>query len=93
MTPPAAAPAADAPDWNPASAVILVNLGSPRAPTPRAVADFLAEFLSDRRVVELPRLLWQPVLTQLISTETGATGYDRASSAPPASRRTTWATW
>ncbi len=66
MTPPAAAPAADAPDWNPASAVILVNLGSPRAPTPRAVADFLAEFLSDRRVVELPRLLWQPVLRGIV---------------------------
>ncbi len=60
------APPGGAPDWNPSSAVILVNLGSPLAPTPRAVADFLAEFLSDRRVVELPPLLWQPILRGIV---------------------------
>lgn len=54
------------PDWQPPSAVILVNLGTPRAPTPRAVARFLAEFLSDRRVVELPSLLWQPILRGIV---------------------------
>ena len=54
------------PDWQPPSAVILVNLGTPRAATPRAVARFLAEFLSDRRVVELPRLLWQPILRGIV---------------------------
>jgi len=54
------------PDWNPGAAVILVNLGSPRAPTPAAVAAFLAEFLADRRVVELPPLLWLPVLRGIV---------------------------
>ncbi len=44
------------------AAVLLVNLGSPEAPTPRAVRRFLAEFLSDPRVVELPPWLWRPIL-------------------------------
>lgn len=44
------------------SAVLLVNLGTPAAPTTDAVRDYLAEFLSDPRVVELPRWLWWPVL-------------------------------
>ncbi len=48
------------------SAVLLVNLGTPRAPTRAAVRDFLAEFLSDRRVVELPALLWQPILRGIV---------------------------
>jgi protoporphyrin/coproporphyrin ferrochelatase len=38
--------------------VLLVNLGTPDAPTPRAVRRFLAEFLRDPRVVEIPRPLW-----------------------------------
>ena len=42
--------------------VLLVNLGTPAAPTPRAVRRFLAEFLSDPRVVGMPRWLWLPVL-------------------------------
>src|SRR4249919_2168406 len=42
--------------------VLLVNLGTPDAPTPSAVRRFLAEFLSDRRVVEIPPLLWAPIL-------------------------------
>ena len=42
--------------------VLLVNLGSPEAPTAGAVRTYLREFLSDPRVVELPRLLWLPVL-------------------------------
>jgi len=66
MNLPEAAPGDGAPDWSPSSAVILVNLGSPLAPTPRAVANFLAEFLSDRRVVELPPLLWQPILRGIV---------------------------
>lgn len=45
-----------------ASALLLVNLGTPTAPTPRAVRKYLAEFLSDPRVVELPRVLWWPIL-------------------------------
>jgi ferrochelatase len=46
--------------------VLVVNLGTPDAPTPQAVRRFLAEFLSDRRVVDLPPLLWQPVLRAVI---------------------------
>lgn len=43
-------------------AVVLINLGTPTAPTRPAVRRFLREFLSDPRVVDLPRLLWLPVL-------------------------------
>lgn len=46
--------------------VLLVNLGTPDAPTPRAVRRYLREFLSDPRVVELPRMLWLPILYGLI---------------------------
>lgn len=46
--------------------VLLVNLGTPDAAEPRAVKRYLAEFLSDRRVVEIPSLIWQPVLRGVI---------------------------
>ena len=46
--------------------VLLVNLGTPTAPTAAAVKPYLREFLSDRRVVELPALLWQPILNGII---------------------------
>ena len=42
--------------------VLLVNLGTPDAPTPKAVRRYLAEFLSDPRVVEIPAAIWQPIL-------------------------------
>jgi len=48
------------------SAVLLVNLGTPTAPTAEAVRAYLAEFLSDPRVVELPRLLWLPILHGIV---------------------------
>lgn len=48
--------------------VLLVNLGTPDAPESGAVRRYLAEFLSDRRVVELPWLLWQPILRGVILT-------------------------
>ncbi|MES2699043.1 MAG: ferrochelatase, partial [Pseudomonadota bacterium] len=48
--------------------VLLVNLGTPTAPTPAAVRTYLAEFLSDRRVVEIPKLLWWPILHGIILT-------------------------
>lgn len=44
------------------SAVLLVNLGTPAAPTATAVRRYLAEFLSDPRVVEQPHWLWLPIL-------------------------------
>ncbi len=46
--------------------ILLVNLGTPDAPTPAAVRRYLAEFLSDPRVVETPRWLWKPVLHGVI---------------------------
>ncbi|MBW3550251.1 MAG: ferrochelatase [Proteobacteria bacterium] len=45
-----------------ATAVVLVNLGTPDAPTAPAVRRYLAEFLHDRRVVDLTRWLWCPLL-------------------------------
>ena len=46
--------------------MLLVNLGTPDAPTPAAIRRYLAQFLSDRRVVELTPLLWLPILYGLI---------------------------
>lgn len=43
-------------------AVLIVNLGTPDEPTPGAVRRYLAQFLSDRRVVEVPFLFWQVIL-------------------------------
>jgi protoporphyrin/coproporphyrin ferrochelatase len=46
--------------------VLLVNLGSPSAPEAGPVRRYLKQFLSDRRVVELPPLLWQPILRGIV---------------------------
>lgn len=46
--------------------IILCNLGTPDAPETGAVRRYLAEFLSDRRVVEIPRLVWWPLLHGII---------------------------
>ena len=48
--------------------VLLTNLGTPDSADVRAVRRYLAEFLSDPRVVELPKLLWQPVLRGFVLT-------------------------
>lgn len=48
------------------TAVLLINLGTPDAPTPRAVRRYLKEFLSDPRVIELPRALWWLILNGII---------------------------
>jgi ferrochelatase len=55
-------------DHNEASrtGILLVNLGTPDAPTPAAVRRYLAEFLADPRVVELPRWLWWLALHGII---------------------------
>jgi len=47
-------------------AVLLVNLGTPDAPTAQAVSRYLDEFLSDPRVVSLPRWLWLPLLRWVV---------------------------
>ena len=48
--------------------VLLVNLGTPDAPDAPAVKRYLKQFLSDRRVVEIPWILWQPILRGLVLT-------------------------
>jgi ferrochelatase len=51
---------------SPLAGVLLANLGTPTAPERRPVAKFLREFLSDPRVVDLPRYLWLPLLNLVI---------------------------
>ena len=46
--------------------VLLINLGTPDAPEAAAVRRYLAEFLSDPRVIEIPRLAWKPILHGII---------------------------
>ena len=46
--------------------VLLINLGTPDAPDARAVRRYLAEFLSDPRVVEIPAIVWKPILHGII---------------------------
>ena len=46
--------------------VLLVNLGTPDAPDKQSVKRYLKEFLSDKRVVEIPSIIWQPILRGII---------------------------
>ena len=46
--------------------ILLTNLGSPDAPTISSVRTYLNEFLSDRRIVEIPRLIWMMILHGII---------------------------
>lgn len=46
--------------------VILVNLGTPDSPAPRDIRRYLAAFLSDPRVIEIPGYLWKPILHGLV---------------------------
>jgi ferrochelatase len=48
--------------------VLLINLGTPNKPEPGSVRLYLREFLSDPRVVEIPQLVWQPILRGIILT-------------------------
>lgn len=59
-------PAGHPPVVRPRIGVLLINLGTPDAPDARSVKRYLAEFLSDRRVVEIPQLAWQPILRGII---------------------------
>ncbi len=66
MSEPAKLPADHRPVATGRVGVLLVNLGTPDAPTPGAVRRYLAEFLSDPRVVEIPSLVWKPILHGII---------------------------
>lgn len=57
---------ADQPESRPRRGVLVANLGTPAAPERAAVARFLRQFLSDPRVVDLPRWLWLPLLYLVI---------------------------
>lgn len=46
--------------------VLLVNLGTPDEPTVPAVRRYLAEFLSDKRIIEIPDIIWKPILYGLV---------------------------
>jgi len=46
--------------------ILLINLGTPEAPTAAALRPYLKEFLSDPRVIEIPRLAWWPILNLII---------------------------
>lgn len=59
-------PAAHPAVASPCVGVLIINLGTPAAPTPSAVKRYLKEFLSDRRVVEISPLFWQPILRGII---------------------------
>lgn len=48
------------------TAILLCNLGTPEAPTASALRRYLAQFLSDHRVVEIPALIWKPILHGII---------------------------
>ena len=49
--------------------VLLVNLGTPDATDYWSMRRYLKEFLSDRRVIEVPRLIWWPLLNGIILTK------------------------
>ena len=55
-------PADHPPVESPRIGVLLINLGTPDAPEPGAVRRYLAEFLTDPRVIEIPAWLWRPIL-------------------------------
>jgi ferrochelatase len=50
----------------PATAILLCNLGTPDEPTAPSVRRYLAQFLSDPRVIEIPKLVWWPILHGII---------------------------
>jgi len=61
-------PAADAADDRRAIGVLLANVGTPAAPTPKALRRYLRQFLSDQRIAELPRWKWLPILYLFVLT-------------------------
>ena len=49
----------------PQKGIIIVNFGSPETLTKKGIRKFLWRLLTDRRVVELPRLIWWPILSRV----------------------------
>lgn len=76
----------------PDTAVLLCNLGTPDAPTTPAVRRYLSQFLHDRRVVEIPRAIWCPILHGLVLRTRPAQSAKRYASiwTPEGSPLTVW---
>lgn len=74
------------------TAVLLCNLGTPDAPTTPAVRRYLSQFLHDRRVVEIPRVIWCPILHGIILRTRPAQSAKRYASiwTPQGSPLTVW---
>ena len=61
--------------------VLLVNLGTPEGTSYWPMRRYLSQFLSDRRVIEWPRIVWQPILQVIVlSVRPKKSGHKRASS-------------
>ncbi len=71
-------PAAHPPVASGRVGVLIVNLGTPEGTDYRSMRRYLAEFLSDRRVIEAPRLLWAPLLQLILLSRPTARGRDYA---------------
>ena len=46
--------------------VLLANTGTPDSPNPKDIKKYLKEFLSDRRIIKIPRIIWLPILYLII---------------------------
>ena len=68
MSEPHALPPGHPPLPGPKIGVLLLNLGTPDATDYWSMRRYLSEFLSDKRIIELPQLLWQPILQGIILT-------------------------
>src|SRR4029079_11829048 len=75
----AALPAGHAPVAHGRVGVLLLNLGTPEGTDYWSMRRYLKQFLSDRRVIETPRILWWPILNLVVlSTRPAAKGRDYA---------------
>lgn len=46
--------------------IVLINTGTPRSPDPKDIKPYLIEFLSDRHIIRIPALIWQPILRGIV---------------------------
>lgn len=53
-------------DYTPKTGILLINLGTPTAPTAKALRPYLKQFLSDSRVIEIPKAIWWFILNGII---------------------------
>ena len=63
--------------------LLLTNLGTPKTPTTKDVRRYLREFLSDQRIIEMPRFVWKPILEGVILRVRPAQSAEKYKSTPP----------